>query len=66
MQYGPKRTSNFSTIWLNKNYNKKQTNSVFSCGKLKDSSLISLPGFAVHCLEIVENIGQMHKSIFSF
>ena len=30
MQYGPKRTSDFSTIWLNKNDNKKQTSKSFS------------------------------------
>ena len=37
-------------------------NSVFSYGKLRDSSLTYFPGFSVLCLEIVENIGQMHKS----
>ena len=41
-------------------------NSVFSYGKLKDSSLTYFPGFAVLCLEIAENIGQMYKSTFFF
>ena len=71
MQYGPKRMSHFSTICLNKNDNKKRTsrtffNSVFGYGELKDSTLTYFPGLAVLCLEIVENIGQMHKSTFSF
>ena len=60
-----KRTSHFSTIWLNKNDNKSEPvglfNSIFSYGKLKDSSLPYFLGFAVLCLEIVENIGQMHN-----
>ena len=69
MQYGVKRTSHFSTIWLNKNDNKKTNqeeifNSVFSYGKLRDNSLTYFPGFGVLCLEIVESIGQMHKSTF--
>ena len=41
-------------------------NFVFSYGKLKDSSLTYFPSFAVLCLEIGKNIGQMHKSTFSF
>ena len=41
-------------------------NSVFTYGKLTDNSLIYLPGFGVFCLEIVENIGQIHKSTCSF
>ena len=41
-------------------------NFLFSYGKLKDSSLTYFPGFAVLCLEHVENIGQMHKSTFPF
>ena len=72
MQYGLKRISHFSTIWLDKNDNKIKHepvgvfNSVFSYGKLRDSSLTYFLGFAVLFPEIIENIGQMHKSAFSF
>ena len=69
MRYGPKRTSHFSMIWLNKNDKKMNQveffNSVFSYGKLRDSSLIYFPIFVVLYLEIIENIDQMHKSTFS-
>ena len=61
MQYGPKRMSHFPTIWLNKTTIKNEP-----VGELRDSSFTYLPGFVVLCLEIVENIGQMHKSMFSF
>ena len=44
MQYGQKTRSHFSSIGLNKNNNKKMNqwkffNSVFSFGKLRDSSI---------------------------
>ena len=39
-------------------------NSVFSYGKLRDSSLIYFQIFVVLYLEIVENIDQMHESTF--
>ena len=68
MQYGPKRMSHFSTIWLNKNDNKNELVGVFQfcfqfC-KAKNRSLTYFPDFAVLCQEHVENIGQMHKSTF--
>ena len=71
MQYGPKRTSHFSTICLNKNDNKKRTSGSFSIlfsvmGSLKDSSLTYFPVFVVLYLEIVGNIDQMHKNTFSY
>ena len=72
MLYGPKRTSHFSTIWLNKNDNKIRTSRSFSIlfsvmGSLEiHSSLIYSPGSVVLCLEIAENIGQMLKSTFPF
>ena len=52
MQYGPKRASHFPTILLNKNHNKKTKqyeffNSVFSFGKVRDSSLTYFPVFVV-------------------
>ena len=40
-------------------------NSVFSYGKLRDSSLTYFPAFVALYLEIVEKIDQMHKSNFS-
>ena len=40
-------------------------NSVFTYGKLKDNFLTYFPGFAMLCLEHVDNIGHMHKSTFS-
>ena len=72
MQYGPKRTSHFSMIWLNKSNNEKRTsksllNSVFSYSKLRRLACLTyFPRFVVFCLEIVENIDQMHKSNFSY
>ena len=41
-------------------------NSVFSYGKLRDSSLTYFLGFVVLGLKIVEHIGQLHKSTFPF
>ena len=41
-------------------------NSVFSYGKLRDSSLTYFPVFVVFYLEFVENVDQMHKSTFSY
>ena len=41
-------------------------NSVFSYGKLGDSSLTYFLVFVVLYLEIVENIDQMHKSTFCY
>ena len=43
---------------------KELFNSVFSYGKLRDSSLIYFPVFVVLYLEIVENIDQMQKKYF--
>ena len=51
MQYGPKTMSHFSLIGLNKNNNKNEPvgvfNSVFSFGKLRDSSITYSPFFLV-------------------
>ena len=62
--------SHFSTIWLNKNDNKKNQqeffNSVSSYGKLRDGSLTYFSVFAVLYLEIVENIDKIHTSTFSY
>ena len=41
-------------------------NSVFSYGKLRDSSLTYFSVFVVLYLEIVENIDKMHTSTFSY
>ena len=41
-------------------------NSVFSYGKLRDSSLTYFLVFVVFYLEFVENVDQMHKSTFSY
>ena len=64
-----KKKSHFSTIWLNKNDKKKTVgvfNSVFSYGKVRDSSLTYFSVFVVLYLEIVENIDKMHTSTFSY
>ena len=57
MQYGPETMSHFWTIWPNKNNNKKTNqyeffNSVFSFGKLRDSSLTY---FSVFCSAVSIN-----------
>ena len=39
---------------------KAEIYSVCSYGKLRGSSLTYFPGFEMLCLEIVENIDQMH------
>ena len=71
MQCDPERTSHFSTIWLNKNDNKKRTSRSFSILFLVMESLkivlqCTFLVFVVLYLEIVENIDQMHKSTFSY
>ena len=62
MQCSQKRTSNLSTI---KTKQLEFFNSVFSYGKLKDSSLTYFLVFVVIYLKIVENIDHKNENNFS-
>ena len=63
MQCSQKRTSNLSTI---KTKQLEFFNSVFSYGKLKDSSLTYFLVFVVIYLKIVENIDHNNENNFSY
>ena len=53
---------NFSTIGLTKKSKSKEFfNSVFSFGKLRDSSLTHFPVFVVLYLNVFENMDQISK-----
>ena len=63
------KTSNFSTICIDKSNNKKMNqweffNSVFSYRKLRDSSLKYFPVFVAFYLKLVENNDKMQESTF--